>query len=450
MHKKINTIETNAILPYITGISMSGSYTPSDVVTNFINTESFEVLKDGNFHTIFNRVSDVIMSDVLEKGYTEQEIEYIKISCTSNDISIKYNSSLNNKYPYDYIGNPIKAKTNVDVEINVKNTPYIFVEQKNNQNIIKITGTPQQFCPIVVEDENGNSYTQLHNTTSLLQTETFLLTEKTKYIELSVNNHDALKLYEDGKLSYGHSSEIEIDYEVYKNDYKLDLSNDEFEIFINGEKLKLTDFKVYLDNGMPIQTGYKVVNHLIIFDEPIEAGHTITVEYKILHSFYAIIDRENNTTTIYLHANQKESAPKKCKVYFETGTKNNKFIAQDLSLNPIYRTDYKGFIYLTDEHNEPYKLKIYCNPLRLKAGGYDKVDVIIEVLDIKNNPVISKDVAVDCKYGILNCENYETDINGVVHLVYESAYLKCIDTITARVLTDNNTTIEQSITITNE
>ena len=142
--------------------------------------------------------------------------------------------------------------------------------------------------------------------------------------------------------------------------------------------------------------------------------------------------------------------PRKYKVYFETSTRNNKFIAKELSLNPIYRTDYKGFIYLTDEHNEPYSINIYCNPKIIKAGGYDKVDISIEVLDILGNPVISKNVAVDCKYGILNCENYVTDMNGVVHIVYESSYKSNTDTITAKVTKDDSTTLQESIEIINE
>ena len=405
LHKKIKTLETHELLPYVTGISMTGTFTPSDVVTNFINTEAFEVLKDGNLHTIFERVSDVIGADVLEKGYTMNEIEYIVIQCTTGDIEIQYDSNLDRQYPAAYLDTPIKAMSDIDVSIIVKNTPYIFVEKDRNEehDIIKITGTPQQFCPITVEDTEGNTYIQLHNATSFLQEEIFLLTEETKYLELKTNRYASLE-----------------------------------------------DFKVYLDGDEFDSSNYRVVNHLVIFNEHIGIGHTITIQYYITRSFIAVVDRPNNTTTIYLYSGRGIDTPKKCKVYFETGTRNNKFVAEELSLNPIYRTDYKGFIYLTDEHNEPYEIKIYCNPLRLKAGGYDKVDVSIEVLDIKGNPVISKDVAVDCECGILNCESYETDINGVIHLVYESAYYKCTDTLTARVLTDDNTVIKQSITIINE
>jgi hypothetical protein len=403
LHKRVQTLETEAMLPYVTGISMTGTYAPTDIVTNFINTESFEIPKDGEFHTIFNRVIDVIGADVLEKGYTEHEIEYVKIQCTTDDIEIQYDKNLDGQYPYAYLSSPIEAKSDIDVNIIIKNTPYIFVErdERDEHDVIVITGTPQQYCPITVEDTEGNSYIQLHNATSFVQEETFLLTEETKYLELKSNRYDS-------------------------------------------------DFKVFIDDEEMDPALYKIVNHLIIFNDFIGIGHTVKIEYCILRSFIAVVDRPNNTTTIYLHPGKDIQVPEKCKVYFETSTRNNKFIAQELSLNPIYRTDYKGFIYLTDEHNEPYEVKIYCNPLRLKAGGYDKIDVVIEVLDIKNNPVIAKDVAVDCEYGILNCESYETDINGVIHLVYESAYLKCTDKLTARVLTDDGTVIEQSITIINE
>ena len=145
---------------------------------------------------------------------------------------------------------------------------------------------------------------------------------------------------------------------------------------------------------------------------------------------------------------------RKYKVFFETNETNNKFIANKLSLNPIYRTDYKGFIYLTDEHNEPYYLNIHCNPKYLNAGGYDKIDIVIECLDYIENPVISKDVYIDCKEGVLTFDNdlinQTTDINGVIHMTYESALVPCTDTITARTITSSGKVIESTVEIINE
>ena len=418
LHKYFVTKETHEILPYLTGISMTGVYEPKDIVTNFINTESFEIPTDGQYHMIFNRILDIIGADVLEKGFTENEIEYVKIQCTTSDITLDYDKNTENQYPGSALNSSINAMAALDYSIVTKNTPYIFSELDDYGHlIVRISeGTPQQYCPITVEDENGITFSQVYSQDLCLcdeefcicPNEEFELTEDTKYIELRRNDYDKDTL------------------KVYLNDVEL-----------------TEDF-------------YNIVNHLVIFNNFLKPGDKISVYYKILNSFYTKIDRINNTTDIYLYTNYQDmqtlsaDKPKKYKVYFETSTRNNKFIANDLSLNPIYRTDYKGFIYLTDEHNEPYSINIYCNPCRLKAGGYDKVDISIEVLDILGNPVISKDVAVDCNCGILNCESYITDMNGVIHLVYESSYYKAEDILTARVLTDDGSLLEKSITIINE
>ena len=409
LHKKFITKQTHVVLPYLTGISMSGEYKPTDVVTNFINTEAFNIPADDNFHIIFDRVIDVIGADVLEKGFKHGEIEYVKIQCTSPSIDLSYSSSIESHYPGSALENEISARAKLDTDIVIKNTPYIFSETEDGMIVIKITkGTPQQYCPITIEDESGNTYTQIYDNKECILNEQFDLTEETKYIEL------------------------------YRNDY----DKDTLEIYLNN--VKLNDDK------------YDIVNHLVIFKDFLNGENKIVISYKILNSFYAEVDRVEDTTTIYLYTNHKDmltldnDKPRKFKVYFETSTRNNKFIAKELSLNPIYRTDYKGFIYLTDEHNEPYSMNIYCNPCRLKAGGYDKVDVSIEVLDILNNPVISKDIGIECNYGIINCDSYTTDMNGVVHIVYCSSYKKSIDTLTAKVLTDDNNVIQKSINIINE
>lgn len=422
LHKRIVTKDTHELLPFVNGISMTGSYKASDIVTNFINTESFEIPKDGKNHIIFNRIIDIIGADVISKGFTESEIEYIKIQNVNSGIDLQYNHNIELRYPSkDLLESPLMASAEEDLDIMVNNTPYINISTSDedltkyeNLDVIRITrGTPQQYCPIVIEDKVGNTYTQLFDCCDELHYhEEHIMTTNEKYIQLN------------------------------RNDYELET----IEVIVNGQKVD--------------ESEYNIVNHLLIFNDYLNIGDSIEVTYHITNSFFAEIDRENNTTTLYIYTNHihckdskfnKENLPaRQYKVYFETSTKTNRFVANDLSLNPIYRTDYKGFIYLTDEHNEPYEIKIYCNPLRLKAGGYDKVDVSIEVLDMIGNPIIAKDIAVDCNYGILNCEKYETDMNGVVHLVYESAYKPCTDKLTAKILKDDGTLISQSIDIINE
>lgn len=407
LHKRVNTFQTHELLPYVTGIRMQGSYEPNSVVENFINTESFTIQKDGQSHEVFDKVSDIIMADVTERGYTAHEIQNVFITCTTSNIDISYNAGLDEFYPYAYLDTPIVAQTDADTEILIKNTPYILVEKTTDEkfDVVVIKGTPQQYCPITVEDPDGNTYIQLHYATSFVQQKDYVTMEATKYIELPTNRYDPAKLL----------------------------------IYLDGQLLTVND--------------YTVTNHLVIFNDFIDAGHTITVEYCVLHSFMADVNRETDTTTIYLHTGEGIPIPKKVKVFFETGKKNNKFIANELSLNPIYRTDYKGFIYLTDDPNEPYKINIYCNPPRLKHGGFDKVDVVIEVLDIQDNPVINKEVTIDCNYGGLPNSadgKYITDNNGVVHIVYESSHLSSTDQLCVRTLDSDGNVISASIAIVNE
>lgn len=423
LHKKINTLESHVSLPYITGITMKGSYQPSDTVTNFINTEAFELVKDGNYHVIFPSVMSIIGSDVLQKGFTYNHIESVSISCSTANINIQYDNGINNSYPStSSLNNPIEAQTNVDMSIVIKNTPFIRVDEKpyiddDNEDLDIITirnATPQQFCPITIEDENGEPYIQLFDCDKRLhRNDYYTMKEPEKYIHL------------------------------YRNDYELGTVN------------------VYINNALVSSTDYVIQNHLLIFNNFLNTGDVVWVEYRIKHSFYAIIDRIADTTTLYIYTDQNTckinngaNVPvelrRKYKVYFETSKRNNKFVAEELSLNPIYRTDYKGFIYLTDEHNDVYHVKMYCNPLRIRAGGYDKVDVQVEVLDIQDNPVISKKVSVTCDYGIIDCDNYVTDMNGVIHFIYESSVLPSIDNIRASVISDSGVVIGDSVSIINE
>ena len=78
------------------------------------------------------------------------------------------------------------------------------------------------------------------------------------------------------------------------------------------------------------------------------------------------------------------------------------------------------------------------------------MDISVEVLDILNNPIINKSVAIDCNNGILYKDSETTDINGVIHLVYESSVGPSEDTLTAKVILDDGSLLENSITIINE
>ena len=414
VHLSVKTLETEVVLPYIKGISMTGSYEPEDITGHFMKLETFKITKDGFYHEVVPQISDYISSEVIEKGFELNNITSIDIKSTNPDVFLLFDTNILNPNPDPSLLNGSIQAAASEATIDLLNQlPYIFT--KNNK--ITITGTPQQYCPITVEDINGIPFKEIYNVNpdDMVITEIHTMQTKENYIELK------------------------------RNDFELET----MKVWINDDEIE----------------DYSIVNHLLMFKNFLDINDIITVTYNIKNSFYTEIDRKNNTTIITVYTDKDTFAlpdeyeetidditithRKKFKVMFETNKQTNKFVAKKLSLNPVYRTDYSGFIYLTEEHNVPYKIKIWCNPKRVKAGGLDSVDVQVEVLDIINNPVIAKEVKIDCNNGTLRCDDYETDMNGVVHAIYESSYFSGVDTITAKVLLDDElTNLETSIQIT--
>lgn len=426
IRRRVQTKKTNVILPFIKSITMTGTYAPSDITDMLINVESFPIKTDMQEYVVIPNILDKIYSDVLAKGFEPSEIEKVRLRLLSSGITLKYDEGINNNYPLNYLSTPVIAKSDTeDFTVKMVNTPYIYPTRDSSGNeVIEIKGTPQQYSPITVEDMNGKPFVQLFDGSDISLKRNPITSTVTGFAKIE----EEITLVEDTKF-----------YELRRNDY---------------EKITL---KVSVNGVFKNSFTYNVINHLIIFNEQLRAGDVLHVEYMVPNSFVAVIDRENDMTYIYTYSNRNSYMLNsiggqriKYKVFFETNKEDNKFVAEDLSLNPVYRTDYEGFIYLTDEHNEPDKIRIFCDPLRLKAGGYDKTDISIEVVDIHNNPVINKRVEVDCIYGILTVDNTVTDMNGVIHLVYESSFAAATDTLTARTLKDDNTVVESSIEIISE
>lgn len=414
VHLSVKTLETEAVLPYIKGIYMTGNYEPEDITGHFMKLETFKITKDGFYHEVVPQISDYVSTEVINKGFELNNITSIDIKSTNPDVALLFDTNILNPNPDPSLLNgSIEAAFSEATIDTINQLPYIFTKD----NKITITGTPQQYCPITVEDINGTPFKEIYNVNpnNMVVTEIHTMQSKENYVELK------------------------------RNDFELET----MKVWINDDEIE----------------DYNIVNHLLMFKNFLDIDTVITVSYNIKNSFYTEIDRKNNITTITVYTDKDTFAlpdeyeetinnttvthKKKYKVMFETNKHTNKFVAKKLSLNPVYRTDYSGFIYLTEEHNVPYKIKIWCNPKCVKAGGLDSVDVQIEVLDIIGNPVIAKEVKIDCNNGTLRCDDYETDMNGVVHAVYESSYLTGIDTITAKVLLDDElTNLETSIQIT--
>lgn len=411
IHLSVKTLQTDVVLPYIKSIRMSGSYSPADITGNFMVFENYTVLKDGLYHEVVPHIGDVISAKVLEKGFDLINISSINIVSTSPDMFLLIDNNILLPNPdITLLNTSIQVAANEATVDAITKLPYIFTVN----NKITITGTPQQYSPVTVEDTDGNPFTQIYNVNpnNMKLAESFVIEKEINYIELKCN-----------------------DYEV-------------------------PSLQIWINDDLIPDTEYTIVNHLVMFKEYLKIDDTVTVSYNKVKSFYVEIDREKNKTVITVYTNillntlpdtyvmDDITYHKKFKVMFETNKNNNKLKAKELSLNPIYRTDYNGFIYLTEKQNENHSMKIWCNPQRVKAGGADSVDIQIEVLDIITNPIIGRIVSLDCNNGTIKCDSLETDMNGIVHAVYYSSFLNGTDTITAKILNDDDTiSLQESIQI---
>lgn len=392
VHLDVKTQYTDAVVPYIRSIKMTGTHEPEDKHVEFTNLESFTIPADGEAHEVISKISRYIESDIIEKGFERNDIKKLEITCRDKSSTLVYDEKLTKDNPGSFIDLPIYAAVTEEFINITDESPFINV---NDDGEVVIKGTPQQYCPITVEDKDGNTYVEIFNVpwSSLVLTETYDITEENNYVTLK----------------------------------RTDFDIDTIKVWINDIEIK----------------DYSIINHIVMFKKNYKPEDKITISYNVKYSFMAKIDRDAGMTTIKTYP-----VTDILKVSFETGLRNNKYRTK-LSMNPVYRTEYYGFIYMTKDHNEPYKINLYCNPKRIKAGSVETVDISAEVLDVLDNPVVNKEIAFDCKHGTIECENYVTDINGVVHVVYRSSFSASDDTVTAKALKDDLTNVSESITIRN-
>lgn len=261
-------------------------------------------------------------------------------------------------------------------------------------------------------------------------------------LDLNTRKAGCIEIDEDGNLTYTNAIQpwepnLSSSYAVWANN---GCQNDTIRVQVEKKKrgiyIVYSNFEDNNENRMDIITD--TYSWYTKYDIPTDFG------------MFSMIQRKPQYIINNIERTEFTETQKKYKVFFETNKVNNKFAADDLSLNPIYRTDYKGFIYLTDEHNRPDSINIYCNPTTLVKGGFDRVDISIEVLDEFKNPIIGIRVFADCSKGILKADSDKTDINGVVHYVYESASVEGSDIVSFSVMKEDGTELKNSVTIKSE
>lgn len=324
---------------------------------------SFLLPYDTDGYLVTKNLKKDIIKDLKELNYDEYTLGDFNVSPITNDIKITLN---NNGDGSMYIkSNSLRQR--------IVPTEFIVVEDSK----VITSPLPKQFSPITIEDEYGVSYYNVpffddKNNNILDNTETFI-------IDKDYNNNKIL-------LNYN-----EIDTRF-------------LEVKINEKIIK--DFEVY-NNIIDLD---KYCNNLLIKDK-------IEVSYRIKNSFIANYDIENNKVKIELNS---EKPITKAIICYETEDKTNKIPINHLSLNPIYNSDFSGFIYIDDKFYSAKKIEIINNNKYLVGNTKEKCRMYCKITDKNGNAVSDEEVEIYARYGKIICDDNKSDINGVVGFTYIS------------------------------
>ena len=215
--------------------------------------------------------------------------------------------------------------------------------------------------------------------------------------------------------------------------------------------------KVIVDDE--INTDFELINNIIRFNNNIESGKIIRVEYKILRSFMVEYDYANDTMSIHIYKcgnlqyhtpgddmicgtflcgfEHSENTPvNKIKVFYETNKLSACKQLNHISFNPIYNVRYNGYVYICDYQDKPQTIEIFPEDDFIYANNKDTMNVLVRVLDKNQNPIENVDINIVAAKGSLRVENNTTDINGIVKCIYTACGDNCIDTIKAIVTKD--------------
>lgn len=245
------------------------------------------------------------------------------------------------------------------------NGPKVIVEGKTyyslTNNAVQLSPIPQQFAPVVVEDELGTSYQYI------VPTEEDGLSIKDSYI--AKENQKEFLL-----------TRIDID--------------------VISLVVKVNDV---------ISTAYVLDEGMILFNEALKDKNEITVTYKVTNSF-SLQDSTDTPNSCVLRINS-ENTLNKILVSYETNMTNN-YKPLDLSINPLHRLEKSGFVYLTEDEEALQKIELVSEK-SLKAGR-DSISIFAIASDKYSNPVKGKTIVFSMTGpGALITETLVTDDNGV-------------------------------------
>ena len=318
---------------------------------------------DGMPHELLPDIETVINECVAGTEFTAQDLYYYQFTSTKTQVELTY-SPIDIKQPL--VGQSIKS------QINESHAPMVRFE--NNQTIIE--STPEQFSPIIVEHEQ---YGPLR--------EVFFLDGE----EPSLDYQEEITLPSTNRVLLKHGG-------------------------IDQRTLVVQDVQ-----SKQLITNWKIEGSYLIFEEvnPVQ----IRLTYRLRNSFVALISEKLNQTLIKIHTDKPLDSNEtldKAYVSFETNIVSNKRVLSHLSFNPLYNTQYEGFVYLSNDVEPVKSLKVLANPTVFKPRQVDHTTIYVQALDRYGNPVPGELIQVSETVGTIESVQHVTDQNGVAVFRYHS------------------------------
>ncbi|MES9780227.1 PA14 domain-containing protein [Bacillus thuringiensis] len=230
---------------------------------------------------------------------------------------------------------------------------YIVTPDKNNG--IMIQPRPQQGCPIIVQDNQGNTL------------------RKVTFYDDNWN----LTL-ENKEVFHGNG------YAKYYLNYK-GIDKETLKVYLNGSLIEANDL-IFHEEVSAIE-----------FMKEINVTDIIEVRYILLYSYILDINAnlETDSAQIILHNNYEENKMKNMRVIYESAKETPFYRAKEIVLNPLLTHNHTGFLYLSETGEQDAKtIQAHLSDKIISNSGKEKVLVTVSILDKYNNPCPNKIVKI--------------------------------------------------------
>lgn len=370
----------NRVVPKISSISIGGYIPKGSWIEEYTIPMSGEVIADQAWH----KITGESVEQIVLKYLSSMGISHIN-DIVFKDYVIQWDTSLPIELKIDYAGKyPVEAKTTSIVG------DIIYMQEKikfdKDTKSVVVRPIPQQGSPIIIKNAQGIHLRQVHfrdqtGKPTLINTE-YIKTDGTRILFLE---HRA---------------------------YEIDLRT----------------LRVYLDlagNQQWTQIyGSIIEENRLILPFNVQPGVQVQVLYALKHSFCVDYNYAPNKdhALIKVHTTFDPDIDESMvlDIKYEVNKKHSYYIAEEIDLNPLRNKINDGFIYLTDEWYEPYKLKLMANPNKLFVTRKERITVHAYVYDIYDNPVVGENILFESTNGKIFVQNNITDMNGMATAIFEA------------------------------